>query len=153
MVRSNTGELKLSKRARKTELEAEGQLFQKCYVANPLDHSLGEEVQFVVVIPMKLAKKLKLKSVGGGEGVLADGTRTACEMAWLYISVDGDGLPTMALIMRDAQPLLGLDVMKMLQLQIDPVRERLLKPLKRFRLVRFLFKRGVIPSKTSSSKS
>lgn len=153
------GEFRLGKRARKTELEAERQLFQKCYVANPLDHSLGEEVRFVVdtgasciVIPMKLAKKLKLKSVGGGEGVLADGTRTACEMAWLYISVDGDGLPTMALIMRDAQPLLGLDVMKMLQLQIDPVRERLLKPLKRFRLVRFLFKRGVIPSKTSSSK-
>ena len=154
-----TGEPRLSKRARKTGLEAERQLFQKCYVANPLDHSLGEDVRFVVdtgasciVIPMKLARKLRLKSVGGGEGVLADGTRAACEMAWLYINVDGDGLPTIAMIMRDAQPLLGLDVMKMLQLQIDPVRERLLKPLKRFRLVKFLFKRGVLPSKTTSSK-
>jgi predicted aspartyl protease len=102
---------------------------------------------------MKLARKLKLKSVGGGEGILADGTKAECDMAWLYINVDGEGLPTIALIMKDAQPLLGLDVMKMLQLQIDPVRERLLKPLKRFRLIRFFFKRGVIPSKTSSSKS
>jgi clan AA aspartic protease len=146
-------------KTRKTELEAERQLIQKCYVANPLDHSLGEKVSFVVdtgatciVIPMRLAKKLKLKSVGGGEGILADGTRAPCDMAWLYINVDGEGLPTMALIMKDAQPLLGLDVMKMLQLQIDPVRERLLKPLKRFRLVKFFFKRGVIPFKTSSSK-
>jgi predicted aspartyl protease len=150
----------LRRHARKAELDPEGQLIQKCYVANPLDHSLGEQVPFVVdtgasciVIPLKLAKRLKLKSVGGGEGVLADGTRAACQMAWLYINVDGDGLPTMALIMKDAQPLLGLDVMKMLQLQIDPVRERLLKPLKRFKLVKFFFKRGVLPSKTSSSKS
>lgn len=146
-------------KSRKTELEAEKQLIQKCFVANPLDHTLGEEVAFVVdtgasciVIPMKLAKRLKLKSVGGGEGILADGTRATCDIAWLWINVDGDSLPTMALIMKDAQPLLGLDVMKMLQLQIDPVRERLLKPLKRFRVVKFFFKRGVIPSKTSSSK-
>jgi clan AA aspartic protease len=147
-------------KTRKTELEAEKPLIQKCFVANPLDHSLGEEVPFIIdtgatciVIPMRLAQKLKLKSVGEGEGKLADGTRVPCDMAWLYINVDGEGLPTMALIMKDAEPLLGLDVMKMLQLQIDPVRERLLKPLKRFRLVKFFFKRGVIPSRTLSSES
>ena len=150
----------MSRYARKAELDHDRQLIQKCYVANPLDHSLSEQVAFVIdtgasciVIPLKLAKKLKLKSVGGGEALLADGMRAECQMAWLYISVDGDALATMALIMKDAQPLLGLDVMKMLQMQIDPVHERLLKPLKRFKLVRFFFKRGVLPSKTSSSKS
>ena len=149
----------MRRHAGKAELDHERQLIQKCYVANPLDHSLSEQVPFVVdtgasciVIPLKLAKRLKLKSVGGGEGILADGTRAECQMAWLYINVGGDGLPTMALIMKDAQPLLGLDVMKMLQLQIDPARERLLKPLKRFTLIKMLFKKGVIPWKTSSSK-
>jgi clan AA aspartic protease len=145
---------------RKAQLDREGQLIQKCYVANPLDHASGEQVPFVVdtgstciVIPMKLAKRLKLKSVGGGEGVLADGTVATCDMAWIYINVGGEGLPTMALIMKDAEPLLGLDVLKMLQLQIDPVRERLLKPLKRFRLIKFFMKRGAIPSGTSSTGS
>lgn len=147
-------------KTRKAGLDPERQLIQKCYVANPLDHTLGEEVPFVVdtgsmsiVIPMRLARKLKLKSVGGGEGILADGTVARCDMAWIHINVDGEGVPTVAMIMKDAQPLLGLDVLKMLQLQVDPVRERLLKPLKRFRLVKFLLKRGVIRSKTSSSKS
>ena len=141
-------------------MDHEEQLIQKCYVTNPLDHSLGQQVPFVVdtgatciVIPMSLAKKLKLKSLGGGYGILADGTKSNCDMAWLYINVDGEGLLITALIMKGAQPLLGLDVMKMLELQIDPVRARLLKPLKMFKLIKFFFKRGVMPSKTSSSES
>jgi predicted aspartyl protease len=146
-------------KTRKTELEAEKPLIQNCFVANPLDHSLGEEVPFIVdtgatciVIPTYLAKRLKLKSVGAGEGILADGRKSSCDIVWLHITVDGQGVPTMALVMKNAQPLLGLDVMKMLQLQIDPARERLLKPLKRFTLIKMLFKKGVIPWKTSSSK-
>lgn len=144
---------------RKAELDTEKSLRQNCYVANPLDHHLGLKVPFIVdtgatciVIPTSLAKKLKLKSVGSGEGMLADGTKTTCDMAWLYINVDGEGLPTIALVMKEAEPLLGLDIMKMLQLQIDPVRERLLKPLKRFTLIKVLFKRGIIPWKTRSGK-
>jgi clan AA aspartic protease len=147
-------------RQRKSELDQEKQLMQKCYLANPLDHNLGGQVEFVVdtgasciVIPLSLAKKLKLKTVGGGEGIMANGTKVGCEMVWVYINVDGEGLVAIAMVIKEAQPLLGLDVIKMLQLQIDPARERLLKPLKRFKLIRFLFKRGVIPSKTSSSKS
>jgi len=153
-------EMQKQLKARKDSLDKERQLMQKCYLANPLDHSLGGMVEFVVdtgasciVIPLSLAKKLKLKSVGGGEGVLADGTRVACDMVWAYINVDGEGLVAMAMVIKDAQPLLGLYVMKMLQLQIDPVREKLLKPLKYFRFVKFLFKRGVISSQTSFSKS
>jgi clan AA aspartic protease len=145
---------------RKSELDQERQLMQKCFLANPLDHELGGTVEFVVdtgasciVIPLSLAKKLKLKTVGGGEGILADGTKVGCEMVWVYINVDGEGLVAIAMVIKDAQPLLGLDVIKMLQLQIDPARERLLKPLRRFKLIRFFFKRGVIPSKTSFSES
>jgi len=145
------------------ELDRQCQLTQRCLITNPLDRGLGQNCDFVVdtgatsiVISTKLAKRLKLKSVGSGEGVLADGRHVACDIAWVYVNVDGEGLLALASVMQDAEPLLGLDVLKMLQLQIDPARERLLKPLKplkSFRLVRFFFKRGVIPSRTSSTKS
>jgi len=143
----------------KEKLDVEKPVMQKCYIANPLNHNLGKQVLFLVdtgatsiIIPTTLAKKLKLKSVGSGEGILANGSRAQCEMAWVWVNVEGESLLITVIVLDNAEPILGLDVMKMLQLQIDPSRERLLKPIKRFSFISFLFKRGVLSSKTSSSK-
>jgi predicted aspartyl protease len=144
---------------KKEKLDVEKFVMQKCYIANPLNHNLGEQVSFMVdtgstsiIIPTWLARKLKLKSVGEGEGILADGSKAPCDMAWIWVDLEGEGLLVIALVLENAEPILGLDVMKMLQLQIDPARERLLKPTKRFSLLHFLLKRGAVSSKTSSSK-
>jgi clan AA aspartic protease len=143
----------------RAELQRGQPVMQKCYVANPLKPREGQEVSFVVdtgssglVIPSLLAKQLRLKPVGEGDSQLADGTVIQSKIAWVYIRINGESVHTLAIIIDKAQPLLGIDVMRILQLQIDPANERLLKPVKRLSLLRIRWNKGAFRWKTLFAK-
>ena len=141
------------------ELNRQKPVIQKCYVANPKNLAEGQEIEFLVdtgsnclVIPASLAKKLRLISVGRGESQLADGTVIQSDMAWIYIRLNGESVHTLTVIIDKAEPILGLDVMRILQLQVDPANDRLLKPIRRLSLIKIRFKKGVFPWKTLFGK-
>ena len=121
-----------------TDLDGTKPVLQKCYVANPLNREKGQEVEFLVdtgssclVLPAWQAKKLKLKVVGKGQSELADGNVVENDIAWVFIQIAGESIHTLAVVIDKANPILGLDVMRVLQVQVDPANERILKPVRR----------------------
>jgi len=128
-------------------------LRQMCLVANPLDRRINKKVRFIVdtgaesiVIPSSLAQELKLQPFGTVEGVLADGTVCHGKLAWIHVTIDGHEGVAMAVIIDNAEPLLGLEVLKMFNIYIDTAGERLLTPVKMFRVIRYVFNNGVLGS-------
>jgi clan AA aspartic protease len=111
-------------------------------LANPSNRDLNCTVEFCVdtganitVIPRKIAKKLKLKKSGTAQIQLADGRVVENDLAYVYLYVADEGVMLFAAITEDGEPLLGTDVMELLQFQIDVGRRKILKPVKRLKVL------------------
>jgi len=120
----------------KKEIHIEGLL------ANPANHDLNCTVKFCVdtgasitVIPKKIAKKLKLAKAGSAQIQLGDGRIIQKDLAYIYLYIAHEGLMVFAAIVEDGTALLGCDVMELLQFQIDVARQKILKPIKRFKVI------------------
>ena len=117
----------------------------KGYISNPKDAKLKVEVEFCVdtgasccVIPKKLAKQIGLEIVGKAQVQLADGTITTFPLAYVCIVICEKPVFALASIVESAtSPLLGFDVMELLEVQIDVRNRKLLKPIKLFKIRKF----------------
>jgi clan AA aspartic protease len=119
-------------------------MYQDVIVANPKMLKKQMKLRFIVdtgcsgcAIPQKLAKKLKLKAIGQGNVQLADGSIVKVKIAYMYMRIGGEHVFTLVTFNGGDEPLLGFDVMSMLQLQLDPHNKKILKPLRRSKLLSF----------------
>lgn len=119
-------------------------------IANPKKPQLHTSISFIVdtgatgiAIPAKVAEKLDLEVVGAGKAELADGRLVTCKIAYAYVYISGEGLITLVTFDNVEEPLLGVDIMGLLNLQIDAAHRKILKPIRRFKPEKMiLFKAG-----------
>jgi len=105
-------------------------------VANPKKPKLNTTMKFLVdtganciLIPKRIARKLKLKQVGIGTLTLADGKQIKCKLATAYIHIAGEHVIALVFI-NGNQPVIGFDIMSLLGLHIDLANRRLLRPVR-----------------------
>ena len=105
-------------------------------VANPLNHGLKAEVDFLVdtgaiysVVPKKIAEQVKLKELGKRKFRTGSGV-AEMPIAEAYLTVEGEGVTTIVALSSDENIpiLLGVTTLELLGLQVDPVTGKL-KPL------------------------
>jgi clan AA aspartic protease len=129
-------------------------IFINATVANPINTSLKGKIEFLVdtgaegcAIPEEIMKKLKLEDKGSVEAVLADGSVRQAGATYILLEIAGKKLYTWAIYGRGFEPLLGIDVMKVLGIHIDVPDKNTLIPIralkvKRLRLKKYTY-RGV----------
>ncbi len=127
----------------------DGSVWVSALIANTLKpRDLHVEAQFLVdtgagmsVIPQKVAEQLELKPLGKMLGTLAAGKTVTFPIYYVYLNVAGEGLVTLvAGSPREDEFLLGADVLEVLEFQVDVARKRLLKPVKRLKVKRLVWK-------------
>jgi clan AA aspartic protease len=105
-------------------------------VANPLEHGLRVELEFVVdtgaiytVIPRSVAERLRLKELSKRRFKIASGEVVECSVSEAYVEIGGEGITSLVAIGDERTPvLLGVTTLELLGLQVDPVNGKL-KPL------------------------
>ena len=102
-------------------------------VANPSDHSLKAELEFIVdtgaiytVIPKSVAEGLKLKETSRRKFKIANGDIVEYPVSEAYIIVNGEGVTSVVAIADEKTPvLLGVTTLELLGLKVDPVTGKL----------------------------
>jgi clan AA aspartic protease len=102
-------------------------------VANPSDHSLRVELEFIVdtgaiytVIPKSVADRLRLKEIGKRKFKIANGDVVEYPVSEAYIIINGEGVTSVVAIADEKTPLLlGVTTLELLGLRVDPVTGKL----------------------------
>jgi clan AA aspartic protease len=102
-------------------------------VANPSDHSLKVELEFIVdtgaiytVIPNSVAERLRLKETGRRKFKIANGDVVEYPVSEAYIVVNGEGVTSVVAIVDEKTPLLlGVTTLELLGLRVDPMTGKL----------------------------
>jgi clan AA aspartic protease len=102
-------------------------------VANPSDHSLRTELEFIVdtgaiytVIPKSVAERLRLKETGRRKFKIANGDVVEYPVSEAYIIINGEGVTSVVAIVDEKTPLLlGVTTLELLGLKVDPVSGKL----------------------------
>ena len=129
--------------------EDEEQMSLDAVIANPTDLKNRLDVQFVVdtgasmtAITSEMAKSLGLKYVATAEVGLADGRVIKVNLAYAYLCIHGEHVFTLVGCGGCDVPLLGFDVMCLLQLQLDVANKKVLRPVRRrFKVLRIVWRR------------
>jgi clan AA aspartic protease len=129
--------------------EGEDQMSLDAVIANPEDPRKRCDVRFVVdtgagmtAITSEIAKSLGLKYVATAEVGLADGRVIKVNLAYAYLCIHGEHVFTLVGCGGCDVPLLGFDVMRLLQLQLDVANKKVLRPARRrFKILRIVWKR------------
>jgi len=132
----------------KAEDESEEQMTLDAVIANPANLKKREDVRFVVdtgasmtAITAEMAERLRLKYVANAEVGLADGKVIRVRMGYVYLHINGEHVFTLVCCGGCDIPLLGFDVLSLLQLQLDVAAKKVLKPVRRFRILRIVWRR------------
>ncbi|MCJ7768057.1 retroviral-like aspartic protease family protein [Candidatus Bathyarchaeota archaeon] len=131
------------------EDDEEEQLSLDAVIANPADPKRRSGIKFVVdtgasmtAITDEVAKRLRLKYVATAEVGLADGKVIKVDMAYVYLHIHGEHVFTLVCCGGCDVPLLGFDILSLLQLQIDVANKKVLRPVRRrFKILRIVWKR------------
>ena len=118
-------------------------------VANPADPRKRSDIRFVVdtgasmtAITAEMAKSLRLKYVATAEVGLADGKVIKVNLAYAYLCIHGEHVFTLVGCGGCDVPLLGFDVLSLLQLQLDVANKKVLRPVRRrFKVLRIVWRR------------
>ena len=102
-------------------------------VANPSDHSLRTELEFIVdagaiftVISKSVAEGLRLKETGRRKFKIANGDIVEYSVSEAYIIVNGEGVTSVLAIADEKTPvLLGVTTLELLGLRVDPATGKL----------------------------
>ena len=102
-------------------------------VANPSDHSLRVELEFIVdagaiytVIPKSVAEGLRLKETGRRKFKIANGNVMEYPISEAYIVINGEGVTSVVAIADEKTPvLLGVTTLELMGLRVDPVTGKL----------------------------
>jgi clan AA aspartic protease len=116
-------------------------------IKNPKKPELKKEVNLLVdtgatgcVIPNSLAEELELKELCIGEGIseLADGSVAESMLVYAALQVDDQHVITVVNVPYHdiLEPIMGFDILDMLEIQIDVAKRKLLRPIKHFRLLK-----------------
>ena len=100
-------------------------------LTNP-DRDISEKPIFLVdssswysIVPLVLARKLKLKPVMKTKLTLADKLKLDVQLSPAYISIMSREVATLVALMNVPEPLLGVETMEALGLKLNPVRRKL----------------------------
>lgn len=138
------------KKMKVSSVDEEGdQMVLDAVIANPADPRKRCDVRFVVdtgagmtAITTSMARALDLKYVATAEVGLADGRVIKVNLAYAYLCIHGEHVFTLVGCGGCDVPLLGFDVMRLLQLQLDVANKRVLRPARRrFKILRIVWKR------------
>lgn len=102
-------------------------------VANPFDHSLRAELEFIVdtgaiytVIPKSVAEGLRLKKTGRRKFKIANGDVVEYPVSEAYIIINGEGVTSIVAISDEKTPLLlGVTTLELMGLKVDHVSGKL----------------------------
>ena len=102
-------------------------------VANPLNRSLKDELEFIAdtgatytVIPKSVADKLQLKETDKRRFKTASGEIVEYPVSEAYITIEGKGVTSLVVIATEKTPtLLGVTTLELLGLQVDQVSGKL----------------------------
>jgi len=126
-------------------LENEDYIFVDAKIANPLNPKKTEKIEFLVdtgatgcAINADLAEKLGLEASGSVDVGLADGSSKRVKAAYVLVEIGGKKLYTWTIYDKGFQPILGLDVMRVLGVHVDVPERKVLVPCKglKFKRVR-----------------
>lgn len=115
-------------------------VYMEVKVANPEDPNSAKRVDFLVdtgaagcAIPKSLADELGLQEKGVVDVGLADGRSVKASACYVLLEVNRRKIYTWAIVGEGFEPILGIDVMKILKIHVDvPVRSPLM-PLRNFK--------------------
>ena len=118
-------------------------------IANPADPRKRSDIRFVVdtgasmtAITAEMAKSLRLKYVATAEVGLADGRVIKVNLAYAYLCIHGEHVFTLVGCGGCDVPLLGFDVLSLLQLQLDVANKKVLRPMRRrFKILRIVWRK------------
>jgi len=141
------------KKMKVSSIDEEGdQMTLDAVIANPADpEEKWCEIKFLVdtgagmtAITTSMAKALGLKYVATAEVGLADGRIIKVNLAYAYLCIHGEGVFTIIGCGGCDVPLLGFDVLRLLQFQLDVAKKRVLRPARRrFKVLsNWIFGRG-----------
>jgi clan AA aspartic protease len=115
-------------------------------VSNPLDPKLKAKVTFIAdtgasgcTIPQEVAEKLNLEPRGEANVVLADGRVTTARFGTALLEIQGRRLYAYVIYGPGFDALLGIDVMRDLDIHVDPRTRSLLIPIRFLRPLRYIF--------------
>jgi predicted aspartyl protease len=138
-------------RLKRQHKQGQAAVYQDVWVANPKDLKRRVKLRFLVdtgcsgsAIPEKLARMLGLECISEGYAVLADGSRIKAKIAYVYMRIDDEHVFTLVAYDGCDAPLLDVDIMGLLNLQVDVGSKKIFKPLRRFTLRNLLFGKGWI---------
>jgi clan AA aspartic protease len=102
-------------------------------IANPLNHDLKTELEFIVdtgaiytVIPKSVAEKLKLKELSRRKFKMADANVVELPISEAYLTIGNEGVTSLVAIADERTPiLLGVTTLELLGLQVDPISGKL----------------------------
>jgi len=142
--------MKRVKKMKVSSVDEEGdQMSLDAVIANPADPRKRCDIKFVIdtgasmtAITSEMAKSLGLKYVATAEVGLADGKVIKVNLAYAYLCIHGEHVFTLVGCGGCDVPLLGFDVMYLLQLQLDVANKKVLRPARRrFKILRIVWKR------------
>lgn len=110
-------------------------------VSNPDNPKHSIKCSFLVdtgaagcAIPKEIAEELGLQERGSVDVGLADGRSIKASATYVLLETSGRKVYTWAIIGEGFEPILGVDVMKILKIHVDVSEKQPLIPLKRFRV-------------------
>lgn len=114
-------------------------------VFNPKEPQLNKDIALLVdtgadtcVIPKKIADELKVEYLRGNAlAQVADGRVIKAKMAYIGIQIEGEIIITLfSVIDSDVEPLLGFDIMELLDFTIEVRRRRVKKTFRSFKILK-----------------
>jgi len=119
----------------------EDYIFITAKVANPMEPAKAEKLEFLVdtgasgcAIPESVAEKLGLEHKGYVDAGLADGSVKRVKATYVLLEVAGKRLYTWTIFGEGFQPLLGVDVMRVLGVHLDVPEKKMLVPFRHFKV-------------------
>lgn len=110
-------------------------------VSNPDDPRRSKRLEFLVdtgaagcALPKSIADDLGLEPRGVVEVGLADGSYVRASSSYVLLESGGRKVYTWAVVGEGFEPILGIDVMKILKIHVDVPQRDALVPLKHFKV-------------------
>lgn len=114
-------------------------------VSNPLEPKLREKVDFIAdtgasgcSIPEELADRLKLETRGEANVMMADGRVVTTKLTSALLEIQGRRLYVYVVTGPGFDALLGMDVMRDLNIHVDTRSKTLLIPIRHLRVLSFI---------------
>ncbi|MEM3956150.1 MAG: aspartyl protease family protein [Candidatus Bathyarchaeia archaeon] len=130
-------------------------------VSNPEDMKRSKRLNFLIdtgaagcALPKKVAEELGLQERGVVDVGLADGRSVRASATYVLLETGGKKVYTWAIVGEGFEPILGVDVMKILKIHVDVPEKQALVPLRHFKVNMIIMNNNFhMPSETKIDPS